>query len=79
MESRTFDTIAKQLGTSSNRRRAVAGLGAMALGGAGLLGLTRDAAADDDRRRCIERCVDRGGNNNLKDRRDRCRRKCQNR
>ena len=78
VEQKTFDSLTKQLAAGTNRRRALAGLGALALGGAGVLGLTRDAAADE-RRDCIERCVERGGNNQLKDRRERCRRKCKNR
>ena len=78
MESGSFDTLAKQLSSGTNRRRALAGLGALALGGVSVLGLTQNAAADE-KSRCVERCVDRGGNNDKKQRRERCRRKCQNR
>jgi hypothetical protein len=70
-----LDTLAKQLSAGTNRRRALAGLGALALGGASVLGLTRDAAAGD-RRRCIDRCVDHGGSDDKKQRRERCRREC---
>ena len=41
MDSMRFDTLSKQLATGATRRRAIAGLGALALGGAGVLGLTR--------------------------------------
>ena len=79
MDSMRFDTLSKQLATGATRRRAIAGLGALALGGAGVLGLTREAAADE-RRQCIERCVDRGDEGvSLRKLRDRCRRRCENR
>ena len=79
MDSMRFDTLNKQLATGATRRRAIAGLGALALGGAGVLGLTREAAADE-RRQCIERCVDRRGEGaSLHLRRDRCRRNCEDR
>ena len=58
--STRFDSLSKQLATGATRRRAIAGLGALALGGVGVLGLTQDAEANA-RRRCIERCVERGG------------------
>jgi hypothetical protein len=77
-----FDSLTKDIATGTTRRRTIAGLGALALGGAGLLALTQDAAADD-RRRCIERCNakrgDNASNEDRRDRRDRCRRKCENR
>jgi hypothetical protein len=78
VESHRFDSVSKQLATGATRRRVIAGLGALVLGGTGAVALTQDAAADD-RRRCIERCVDRGGKNNLRQRRERCRRQCENR
>jgi hypothetical protein len=79
VDSTRFDSLSKQLATAATRRRAIAGLGALALGGAGVLGLTQDASADD-RRRCIERCVERGGDNqNKRKLRDRCRRRCEDR
>ena len=79
MDSMQFDTLSKQLATGATRRRAIAGLGALALGGAGVLGLTREAAADR-RRECIERCVDRRGEGaSLRLRRERCHRHCENR
>ena len=71
--------MSKQLATGATRRRAIAGLGAVALGGAGVLGVTQDAAADK-RRRCIERCVDRGDEGvSLRKLRERCRRRCEDR
>ena len=79
MDSTRFDSVSKQLARGATRRRAIAGLGALALGGAGVLGLTQEAAADD-RRECIERCVDRGGDGaSLRQRRERCRRHCEDR
>jgi hypothetical protein len=78
MDTISFDRLRKTLGTGSNRRRALGGLSAVALSAAGVLNLAPDAAADA-RRRCIERCVNRGGSNQLRQRRKRCRRKCQNR
>jgi hypothetical protein len=82
VDTTRFDTLTKNMATGTTRRRAIAGLGALALGGAGIVGLTPDAAADD-RRRCIERCNERGGDNgdnkDRRERRDRCRRKCANR
>jgi hypothetical protein len=79
VDSTRFDSVSKRLATGATRRRALAGLGALALGGAGVLSLTRDAAADD-RRRCIERCVDRAGDGvSLRKLRDRCRRRCEDR
>jgi hypothetical protein len=71
--------VSKELATSATRRRALVGLGALALGGVGIVGVTRDAAADD-RRRCIERCVNHGGDGvSLRKLRDRCRRRCEDR
>jgi hypothetical protein len=79
VDSTRFDSLSKQLATGATRRRAIAGLGALALGGAGVLGLTREALADD-RRECIERCVDRADEGaSLRKLRDRCRRRCENR
>ena len=79
MDTIRFDSLSTQLATGATRRRAIAGLGALALGGAGVLGLTQDASADN-RRECIERCVDRAGEGaTLRKRRQRCRRQCENR
>ena len=79
MDSTRFDSLSKQLATGATRRRAIAGLGALALGGVGVLGLTQDAEANA-RRRCIERCVERGGDNrNKRKLRERCRRRCEDR
>lgn len=78
MEFNRFDQMTKTLATSSSRRRAITTLGALAFGGAGILALTQDAAADK-RRKCLDRCNDRGGNNQERQRRDRCRRNCENR
>jgi hypothetical protein len=74
-----FDSLSKQLATGATRRRAIAGLGALALGGAGVLGMTHVASADN-RRQCIERCIDRADEGaSLRKLRRRCRRRCENR
>lgn len=84
MDTTRFDSLTMNLASSTTRRNALVGLGALALGGAGLLATSRVTSADqvvdeDARQRCIDRCRDKGGNNNEKQRRDRCRRKCENR
>ena len=76
VDTTKFDSLTKDLATGTTRRRAIAGLGALALGGAGLIGLTRDASAGN-RRQCIERCVENAPKS--KRARDRCRRRCENR
>ena len=76
MDSSQFDSLTKNMANGTTRRRAIAGLGALALGGAGFIGLARGAAAEG-RRRCIERCVDHAPKS--KRARDRCRRRCENR
>jgi hypothetical protein len=79
LDSTRFDSLSKQLATGATRRRAIAGLGALALGGAGVLAMTQDASADK-RRDCIERCIDHAGEGaSLRKLRDRCRRRCENR
>ncbi len=79
MDRTRFDSLSKQLATGATRRRAIAGLGALALGGAGVLGVTQVASADN-RRQCIERCIENGGDGaSLRKLRRRCRRRCENR
>jgi hypothetical protein len=79
MDTARFDTATKTLATSTTRRRAIVGPGALALGGVTALGISHSASADA-RHQCIERCVDRGPDNqNKRQRRDRCRRECENR
>ena len=79
MDSTRFDSVSKQLATGTTRRRALAALGALALGGAGVFGLPRDASADD-RRRCINRCENHC-RDNISNRkcRNRCQRRCEDR
>ena len=84
MDSTRFDSLSKQLATGATRRRALAGLGALALGGVAGLGRAGKSAAqvstEDARRRCIERCIEHAGDNrNLRKVRNRCRRRCENR
>lgn len=79
MDSTKFDIVSKQVAAGTSRRQAVTALAALALGGAGILGLSQSAAADQ-RRRCIERCNDhRGGGDTSRERRKRCRRRCEDR
>jgi hypothetical protein len=78
VEFNRFDEMTRTLATDTTRRRAISALGALALGGAGILSLTQDAAADK-RRKCLDRCNARGGSNRERERRDRCRRRCENR
>ena len=84
MDSTRFDSVSKQFATGATRRRALAGLGALALGGVAGLGLAGNSAAqvstEDARRRCIERCINHGGDNvSLRKLRRRCRRRCEDR
>ncbi len=74
METPRFDSVAKSLESGATRRNALIGLGAFALS-AGVLSLLRPApvSAENTRRRCINRCNARGGNNKQRQRRDRCR------
>jgi hypothetical protein len=78
MDTIWLERLRTALGTDSNRRRALAGVSGVALSAVGVLRLTTEVAADA-RRRCIDRCVSRGGSNQLRQRRKRCRRKCANR
>jgi hypothetical protein len=57
-----FDTLTRSFATATMRRRAIVGLGALALGGAGVQGLSQTAApvsAQTDRclRECAEACL----------------------
>jgi hypothetical protein len=57
VETDRFDVLTKRVATASTRRRAIRGLGALALGGVGVLGLSQTAApvrAQTDR--CVTRC-----------------------
>jgi hypothetical protein len=81
VDSTSFDAVAKRIGTTTGRRDFAKSIGALALGGVGILGLTRAASAQvsvaDKRQKCIDRCL-----NHAPDRsraRDRCRHRCQNR
>lgn len=78
MKFTRFDEMTRILATDTTRRRAVSALGALALGGAGILTVTQDTAADK-RRKSLDRCNARGGSNRERERRDRCRRRCDDR
>jgi hypothetical protein len=56
MDTMNVDRLARSLAAGATRRRAIATLGALALGGAGFLGRRQSAAADI--RRCINRCTE---------------------
>jgi hypothetical protein len=77
----TFDAVARRTATATGRRDFAKVLGALALGGVGILGATRAASAQvdpaDDRRQCIERCLNHAPKKRRA--RDRCRRRCENR
>jgi hypothetical protein len=79
MDTRRFDRRSRRVAAGTTRRGTLVTLGALALAGLGIVGLGEDTEAGKKRRRCIERCVDRGGKQQLSQRRKRCRRKCQNR
>jgi len=54
-----FDALTRSVATATTRRRAIVGLGALALGGAGVLGLSQTAApvsAETKRDRCVRQC-----------------------
>jgi hypothetical protein len=79
MDGTQFDRLSKALTTAATRRKTLTGLGALALGGAGLVGLRQNAAADK-RQRCHTRCnehADRNARNHKS--RDRCHHRCENR
>ena len=84
MELQTFDTPTRQLAAGTDRRRALAGLSALVLGGVGALGLSRVASAqvttENARQQCLDRCEDHCGPH-LSNRkcRNRCQRTCENR
>jgi hypothetical protein len=52
-----IDAIAKRLGQSAGRREVVQGLGALALGSLGVLGVSRAAGAESCKERCKEHCL----------------------
>ncbi len=85
MEGRRFDSLAKRVAATADRRRVLGGLGALALGSIGVLSATEDAAAgveaEDTLRKCKDKCEDRfcaGYENDLTRRRceRRCKREC---
>ena len=57
METDRFDVLTKRVATASTRRRAIVGLGALALGGVGLLGLSSTVApVRAETNRCVTQC-----------------------
>jgi hypothetical protein len=71
-----LDSLAKQLGTNTPRRRIFQGLGALGLGSLGVVGLsrgTRAASVHDCKKRCKNHC--NPGKTNRECRKD-CKRKC---
>jgi hypothetical protein len=85
MEGRRFDSLAKNVASSADRRRLLGGLGGLAIGSIGLLSATgadaADVGAENSLRRCRNRCEDvycAGWEDVKKQRRclRRCRRDC---
>ena len=61
MDGRSFDDVAKRMATAAPRRGVLRGLGALAVGSLGVLGVAKAASAqveaEDARcRRCVRRC-----------------------
>lgn len=82
MDGRRFDSLAKRVASTADRRRLLGGLGGLALGSIGLLSVTgADAAevgAEDTLRNCKDKCEDvfcEGFEDN-NTRRRRCVRRC---
>ena len=85
MEGRRFDSLAKRVASTADRRRVLGGLGALALGSIGVLSATGEAGAEveaeDSLRKCKNKCEDRfcaGWEDPTKRRRceRRCKREC---
>ncbi len=85
MEGRRFDSLAKRVASTADRRQVLGGLGGLTLGAIGLLSATgadaADVGAEDTLRKCKDKCEDRfcaGWENDLTRRRceRRCRREC---
>lgn len=53
-----FDTLTRSVAIATTRRRAIVGLGALALGGAGVLGLAQTAAPVSAETRCERQCAE---------------------
>jgi hypothetical protein len=59
MGSARVDHVSKELATGTTRRRAIVGLGALAMAGAGVLGLSQTAAPVSAKtNRCVTRCFE---------------------
>ena len=80
MKSARFDHVSKELATGTTRRRAIVALGALALSGAGILGLSQTAApvraSTRCERQCAEFCLARASNKQCF---KRCKRQCNDR
>jgi hypothetical protein len=82
MDGRRFDSLAKRVAVTANRRRVLGGLGGLALGSIGLLSATGTAAAEvgaeDSLRNCKDKCEDRfcAGWEDQPLRQRRCERRC---
>jgi hypothetical protein len=63
MKTTRFDSLTKEMATSTTRRHALVGLGALALGSGGIFGLRSQAAADA-RDHCHQRCRQRNNSKN---------------
>lgn len=78
--SERMDDFAKSVSEGTSRRNALAGIGALALGALGIVGLGPEAeAADNPCQKCKKQCKrnnHRRGNKNPKDCKKKCRNKC---
>ena len=85
MDARSFDNVTKRMATTAPRRGILRGLGALAVGSLGVLGVAKAGSAaevgtEDACRRCVRRCErrceDRGRHCLVRCVDRRCRDKC---
>ncbi|HET7093029.1 MAG TPA: hypothetical protein VFI22_06120 [Thermomicrobiales bacterium] len=73
MAAHSFDDLTRKLGSAATRRRTLQGLGGVALGSLGVLGLGQAADAKSCKKRCKKHCNDNQSNRKC---RNKCQRKC---
>lgn len=79
MSTKTFDSFTKMLGGHASRRLVIPGLGMLAAGTLGLLGLNTAEAKKSCAERCKDRCQRNQRHRHKGNRSRRCRNKCQDR